>query len=138
MLYIDLHLTYMHFSSLLRVAHGLALLTAVEYLAGNELSTFYPPSNAAGFKVRAATSAADLAETRLIQYREAVQQGYAKQRQLAVNSAVGLPRKPPPGTVLADVERHAAPLPAAVVDRFSKYHASLVDERKYRRLRTMV
>lgn len=69
---------------------------------------------------------------RLLQYRGAVQQGYAKQKAFTADHPVGMS-----GTVLADVERHATCVPAAVTDRFSKYQASLVDERKYQRLRTM-
>lgn len=73
-------------------------------------------------------------QQRLLQYREAVQRGYAEQQLVGVGLSRTLLH---PSTVLADVERHATPVPAAVLDKFSKYQASLVDERKYQRLRAM-
>jgi hypothetical protein len=40
-------------------------------------------------------------------------------------------------TVLAEVERHAVPVPAAELERFRALKADLVDERKYYRLKAM-
>lgn len=106
----------------------------------NELSTFYH-SDEDRARLEAAAAAApaqDHAATRkqrLQQYQEAVAEGWALQDKLP-------PAAPhlstvDAQTVLADVERHAVPVPAAELAKFRELKASLVDEKKYYRLKGM-
>jgi hypothetical protein len=121
-------------------------------VAENELSPFYHSTQQRERLEAAAAAApplnlAHLRQQRVLQYKEAVADGWAKQEELgkpkftvnfkAAESASGVKFNVKPGTVLADVEAHAVPLPAAEFERFRKYKAELVDENKYYRLKSM-
>lgn len=109
--------------------------------AENELSTFYH-SDVQRTRLEAAAAAAPaikpdvVRKQRLLEYKEAVSEGWARQEALgkaAANDAITANGV----TVLADVERHAVPVPAAELERFRELKADLVDERKYYRLKAM-
>lgn len=109
--------------------------------AENELSTFYH-SDEQRTRLEAAAAVAPaikpdaVRKQRLLEYKEAVSEGWARQEALgkaAANHAVTANGV----TVLADVERHAVPVPAAELERFRELKADLVDERKYYRLKGM-
>lgn len=106
--------------------------------AENELSTFYH-SDAEYARLASAAAATPspkpdaVRKQRLLQYKEAVSEGWAQQDKLGkpvANHAITV-------TVLAEVERHAVPVPAAELERFRALKADLVDERKYYRLKAM-
>ncbi|WIA39128.1 hypothetical protein OEZ86_005260 [Tetradesmus obliquus] len=118
----------------------------------NELSPFYHSSQQRQQLEAAAAAAppldfAKLRQQRLLQYKEAVADGWARQEKLgqpeytvnfkAAESAPGVNFNVKPGTVLAGVEAHAVPLPAAEFERFRRYKADMVDEAKYYRLKSM-
>lgn len=111
----------------------------------NELSPFYHSDEQRARLGAAAASApaidaAAVCKQRLLEYKEAVAEGWAQQEALGTpasahgSSAAG-------GSagviVLADVERHAVPVPAAELERFKQLKADLVDEAKYYRLKGM-
>ena len=86
--------------------------------AENELSAFYHTEDQraqleAAFRRSGPVDKSAVQQQRLLQYREAVTAGYTKQQQLAGTSKASAD----PNTVLAKIEMHAIPLPAAVLGR---------------------
>jgi hypothetical protein len=120
--------------------------------AGNELSPFYHTAEQRKHLEAAAAAAppldfSELRQQRVLQYKEAVADGWAKQEKLGkpkftvktltAESPSGVKFNVKSGTVLADVEAHAVPLPAAEFERFRRFKAEMVDEAKYYRLKSM-
>lgn len=87
-----------------------------------------------------AIDAAAVRKQRLLEYKEAVAEGWVQQEALGMpasahsSSAAGGSAGV---SVLADIERHAVPVPAAELERFKQLKADLVDEAKYYRLKGM-
>lgn len=122
--------------------------------ADNELSAFYHDEQQRSglLAARAKIPPLDFAavrKQRVLQYREAVAAGWDRQDKLGrpataqkphqhqQDSSGGVRQLLQSGTVMADVEAYAVPLPAAEYERFGALSAELVDEAMYYRLKAM-